>query len=584
MSSNNLLTKTVTFPSAQSNLRIEKTRELATQAGCSEAIAPILESMQELNRESIQISIIGGRNSGKSNFVNCLLEVDILPVTTLDTNKEFYLKGVNNIEDEGFYLTDSSECYLIEQLSKNDLVTNSEPGSINIDLSHQWLTEHNFNLLEKPAFDVSGTEVEKALGFYLGTTDCVVFIIDALMSLRKNELYLISESIRRQIPTIVVINKLDKLEREDREEVIEYVNKNLPDTSNKFQIIPALFSEPNTSQSEKFKLAIEGIISQTEIAELRERQLTKAIYNSLMTINSQVQAIVAICQKQEAKKTQAIKKRQQEFNLQNLAWQQIELNLQNKRRNLDDKLRGRIQKKQLEILDVLYYDLKRSNDMRTWWERDLSFRLEQEFKSLDWQFERLITQQFSNDLQWLEQEVSQRLKYPLKIVTESNVAMEKPSVETQEIALSNSNHLKIISRVGTAVCVVMSAIVLSPLAITGTGIAASALAGITIEQLLTWNTEKEREKVRQELSKVIDRVEREYVKEISHQLKEAYNQIATQLKQNQMHWQQTQLQALMKFKRSSMNKSTNNWKEIEQEITRLMTEIKGMQQSKHQDG
>ena len=46
-----------------------------------------------------------------------------------------------------------------------------------------------------------------------------------------------------------------------------------------------------------------------------------------------------------------------------------------------------------------------------------------------------------------------------------------------------------------------------------------------------------------------------------------------------MHWQQAQLQALNKFRRSSDVKSTNNWKEIKREINQLMREISTVKQT-----
>ncbi|MDJ0899711.1 MAG: 50S ribosome-binding GTPase [Xenococcus sp. MO_188.B8] len=549
-------------------------RELANQTGCLEAVDPAFQMLKKLRRESINITIIGSRNTGKSNLINKILNKKLLPVSAISNGTGFYIQGENESEKEGFYLANDSAFQPLEKLQQGDFGIDSSETSVTINLAHQWLIDNSFHLIEKPTFDASDEDIKKLTNYYLEETDCAVLLIDALTPLRKAEVYLLSECTRRCLPTVVILTKIDKLLEDERDEVVEYVNKHLQLQSDSLKVIPVSLQSIDDNQVLCIKSTIQEELDKTDILSLRTQQLADALLNVLGLINSAAHTGLKAQTKNEEDRQKEIKKRQQNFDLQNLTWQKIELNLDSRRRKIDELLRDHLQKNHTSILEVLSYDLKRNNDIRTWWERDLPFRLDKELRSIAGKLSQTINQQIVSDLQWLQGEISQQFKYPLQASTEANVTVNMPSMEQREIPLSNSNHLKIVSRLSTVTCVIIAGTVLTPLGIGGAGIAASVFAGLTLEQLLSWNTKQEREKVFSELNKVIDQAEREYASEVSNKLKENYNHLVSQLKQNQMRWQQAQLQALMAVKRNSDQKLETNWNQVIQQTNQLIEEIK----------
>lgn len=552
---------------------LKNIRELATQTGCLEAVAFAFQMLEQLRRESINITIIGSRNTGKSNLINKLLGKKLLPVSAISNGTGFSIQGTNELE-EGFCSTNNSAFQPIEKLQQGDLEIDSSETLVTINLAHLWLTDNSFHLIEKPAFDASDEDISKLTNSYLKETDCVVLLVDALTPLRKAEVYLLSECTRRGLPTIIVLTKIDRLSEDERGEVVKYVNKHIQLQSDSLKVIPVSLQNIDDNQISYIKSTIREEIDKTDILSLRSQQLADALLNVLGLINSAAHTGLKAQTKNEEDRQKEIKKRQQNFELQNLTWQKIELNLDSRRRKIDELLRDHLHKNHTNIFEALSYELKRNNDIRTWWERDLPYRLDRELTSIAEKLSQTINQQIIRDVQWLQQEISQQFQYPLQASTEANVTVNMPSMEQPEIPLSNSNNLKIVSRFSTVTCIIIAGTALTPLGIGGAGIAAGVVAGLTLEQLLSWNTEREREKVFSELNKVIDRAEREYASEVSNKLKENYNHLVSQLKQNQRHWQQAQLQALLEVKRNSERKLETNWNHVIQQTNQLIEEIK----------
>ncbi|MGB3638660.1 MAG: dynamin family protein [Rivularia sp. (in: cyanobacteria)] len=539
------------------------------------AIEPVLKALKKINKDSINIAFIGSANSGKSSSINQLLDLKLLPVTAVSRNIQFSIQGEDNKNKEGFLLTDDQTLYPLENLHKNDLFVESSKALVSISLCHQWLTKNSFHLVEKPALDASEEELKDVTNSLLEETDYVVLVIDALMALKRAEAHFLSECVKRKIPVVITLSKIDKLLPEELEDVISYVTKHTKSYSNStIKVIPESINYSDNSNIGDLKTAIQEAIDKTDVVSVRTQQIAHNLLSVLDIIHSAAQTALEAQKKNKLEKELELKQRQQQLDSQNLVWQQIEQELDLKRHNVDDMFRGNLQNNRTNIVEVLLYELQRCNDVKTWWERDLPFRLEQELNRLARQLGGEINKQINLDIRWLQEEVSKQFNYPLQVVSEPNISVNEASVEQTEVDLSNQNTLKIISRVGTAVSVVVAGTVLGPLGFASAGIAASAIAGLTAEQIIRWNTNKEREKICGELNKIIERVEHEYAVEVSRKLKESYNKVISDLKQHQLRWQQAQLQALMEMKRKSVNNSGVNWEQVVKQTNQLMVEIK----------
>lgn len=429
-------------------------------------------------------------------------------------------------------------------------------------------------MLEKTVPDLSKEEGKSSTNSLLEEADYVVLVIDALMPLNRAETKFLSKCIKRGIPAVIALSKVDKLLEEEREEVIAYVTKHVGTYSPGIAVIPVGNKDPDIDSIGNLRASIEATLAETDFVCVRARQVTYTLLEVLDVIRATAQTGLKAQQKDEQERKLEVKQRQQEIDSLNLVWQDIEQKLVRKRQQVDDMLRTHLTRERETILEVLLYELGRSSDIKTWWERDLPFRLDRELRNLTSKFAKAIDKQIAADMKWLQEEVTRQFKYPLKISNEPGTSIDKVALEQQEIPLSNSNMLKIVSRVGTALAVISTGTILVPLGFGGAGIAASIIAGLTAEQLVRRNTEQERTKIRAELGKLIQRAEHVYALEVSRRLEESYDRVISDLKQHQLLWQKAQLQALIAIERKTVSNSNVNWEEVVAQTERLIAKIK----------
>ncbi len=556
----------------QLSIWLKHTHQIATQVGCLEAVEPVLNMLDKIKSDSINLAFIGDHNSGKSSLINHLLDLQILPVTALASNTQFTIQGGNDKSKEGFFLANAQTLYPLDNLHQSELFTKSSQ-SVSIYLCQQWLTDNSFHLIEKLALYLSEEDLEFQTNSLLEAADCVVLVMDALMPFKRSEARLLSECVRRRIPVVIALSKIDKLLAEEIEDVIAYVNKYVQSYSTVIKVIPTSIKFSDDGNIDKLRTAIQEVIDETDITSVRAQQTAHTLLGVLGVISSATQTALEAQKKNELERDIELKQRQQQLDSQNLAWQEIEQKLTLKRLKVDEILREHLQKNRTAILEKLLYDIERSNDVKTWWEKDLAFRLDRELESLAEEMSSKINKQMTSDVQWLQEEISKQFQYPLQVISQPKVSVNEAALEQKEIHLSDQNTLKIISRFGTVVLVVMAGTILGPV-VGSAGIAASVIAGLTSEQLIRWNTTKERDRIREELSKIIERVAHEYALDLSRQLKETYNQVISELKQHQMRWQQAQLQALMAIKRKPVNQSGGDWEQLNKQANQLMVDIK----------
>jgi GTP-binding protein EngB required for normal cell division len=553
---------------------LKNTHELATQTGCLKAVEPVLKTLKKINKDSINIAFIGSPNSGKSSLINQILDLQILPVTALSIHTQFYIEGENNKNKEGFFFAEDRTLYPLKDLYKNDLFSKSSETLARIYLCHQWLIDNSFHLTEKLALDASEEDIKDVTNSFLEETDYVVLVIDALMPLKKAETYFLSECVRRGIPVVIALSKIDKLLPEELEDVITYVTNHAKLYSTSIKLIPTSIKLSDESNISNLKTAIQEVINETDLLFVRTQQVAHTLLGVLDIILSAAQTGLENQKQDELEIALKFKQCQQQLDLQNLVWQHIEQQIDLKRQKVDDMLRQHLQDNRTIILEILLHELQCCNDIKTWWNRDFPFRLEPELNKVAKQLSGAINKQITLDVQWLQEEISKQFQYPLQVLSESSISVDKASVEQREVQLSNQNTLKIISRIGTVVSVLVAGTVLGPLGFGSAGIAASAMAGLTAEQLIRWNTNKEREKICSEINKVIERVEHQYALEVSGKLKESYNQVISDVKQHQIRWQQAQLQTLIAINSKPVNKSGQNWEQIVKQTNQMMVEIK----------
>ena len=547
-------------------------RTLASQVGCEQTIEPMLSRVVEAKRETINVAVVGSPNSGKSSRLNALLGRKILPVSGLASNCTFFIQPTRSGEDERFSILGISGS--LADLASAIETNQANPKEYRIHVASDWLSAKSIRLLEKPALDATDEELDALIEECLREVDLVVLLIDALMPVKRSELKFMNVCAQRKLPIIVAMSKGDKVPDDEREVVMAYVAKHVESCEAGIPVIDTRITSTLIGGIDELKQVIEHRLARADLDAIRREQIRLALLTAINIIMVAARTGNEAQSKSQAELDGEIKQRQQQLDTMSLEWIKLEQALHQKRQSVDDQIRTFIEENQNTILEGLFYDLERNNDIKTWWQRDLPFRLQRELKTLAGQLSASINMRISNDVKWLQEELLRRLKFPLQALAEPTLSVRETELTQTDLSLSDSHRFKIISRLGTAASVIMAGSLLATAGVGGIALAASALAGLTAEQVALYNTRKDRGVVRDEIQKLVQQASHEYTIDISRKLKAGYDQIISGLKQHQERWQQAQVQSLIAYTQKNRTSSSVNWQAILGEIRAFNDEVK----------
>jgi hypothetical protein len=112
-----------------------------------------------------------------------------------------------------------------------------------------------------------------------------------------------------------------------------------------------------------------------------------------------------------AERQKALEKAQAETSKVELEWERIRLELDKRRLQLDQKLQLDITVAKTELLETLSLELRKTPDPKSWWERDLPFRMRRELIALGRKSETYILTAIARDFEWLQTEGSTNFWY-----------------------------------------------------------------------------------------------------------------------------------------------------------------------------
>ena len=551
---------------------IAKAQVLAVGTGCLEAVEPDLRLAASLHREQKTLSIIGSPNAGKSAFVNRLLGRSVVLVAPIASHSVTRIAPVASAEAEGAVV--NGQRYSLPLTAREKRADRSEESAItHIDLFEPWLLELHLQLIEQKALDADQQNSEAALRAALADSDYVVLITSALAPLKRIEVDLLVECARRGLPTVVVVSMLDRLDEEEEAEVEAYVSRRVEMVSSVIDLLLPESLIGAATYDAMLRSIVESLVTRTDVDEFRCKQAIQSLLSAMEIIGQTVEARLSAQRLSVEERTREIVGRRQSLSGLELRWKQFDVDLERRRLEVDEMLRAHLAKNRESLLETLDYELERSADIKTWWNRDLPFRLQRELRTVAAQLSGQMSRRITLDIKWLQDELFQQFKFPMQLVMEPPVDIENVVVARNELRLSDTNMLKIVSRVGTAGSAIAAGTLLATAGIGGVAMAASALTGLAAEQLINWNARKDREKVRQELNHVINQSETAYTREVSLRLREVYGEILQHLQKHYTRWMQAQLQAIEAVSQNPAGRQ-GDWQAVLQEVDRMKTELK----------
>jgi len=487
------------------------------------------------------------------------MEVQILP-----NNSENDYFVYNNTKNQ-----EISEIYQILNQHQNELI------NIDVFLNNDWLVNRNVVIKEKHNFEgLSEYSESEKLNFFIDT-DIIILVIDSLMPITKSESHFLDICKKYDIPILVFLSKLDKTSSEEKIKIIEYVNINLEKINSGIVYANKIENLELKNLGETIISILDNYMLNKDFSNNRMDMLNRLF----LTAYSNIRETVIYKLKDIKNKIEKIElgssKKIEYINNFDLEWRKIELILVEKRQGIEKNLRSILLQNKNKVLQKLLYDLDHTNDVKSWWEKDLKYALERETQNILFTLNQYVNTKINGEINWLQNEVDRLFNYKISSSPRFEIIIEESPIFQKEISLSDNKKLKIVTRIGTAATVIAAGTLLMTSGIVGVAIAITTVGGITAEYLLNINNKKDKEKIKLELSQIVEKYLLDYTSTFSKDLKDTFDQIINELSLYRSNWKSNKSDEVSKINlhETSLVLEDTDWESVLKHIDLKMLEL-----------
>ncbi len=205
---------------------------LADEAGAKSLARKLRDDrIPRLRDERFHLVVLGEFNHGKTTFVNALLGTPLLPMGVTPTTAVIH-HVAHGADKKAKAVGEGTEKELaigdLEQYEVGGAAVADEVKHVDVEYPAPFL-EEGVVLVDTPGVnDINEARAEITYG-YIPRSDAILFLLDAGQILKESERGFVSSKLLAQSrdKVIFVVNKMDILDEEEREEALAYARLNL---------------------------------------------------------------------------------------------------------------------------------------------------------------------------------------------------------------------------------------------------------------------------------------------------------------------------------------------------------------------
>lgn len=515
---------------------------------------------EDILRSKFVVSVVGEFNRGKSTFINNLLEREVLPIGNLPTTalltKIIYApqdkEAIEHLDGQGKILESKTD---ISPKSWDSLVAQNfgdkDPaGSAVVKLNNEWLGKHNIELLDTPGAGDLNDNRAKQIGEALMRSDGAIIAVDANQALSLTEKIFIEQRIvSRRIPFLMmIITKLDLVNIQERNQVLDYIDKKLELWKLKDKIalcIPGDIEMPDGTYNhikglDKVRSTIVSWINCPDRTVLTDSWVKYRAIEIVDSCKTLVKEQLELLDVNDERCQAIIREKKESLSKSELCWNELCLELRKRENDCLEKFDAIIRDSTNGIIERLQNEAVNAQNPNKWWEDSYSYRLKVELGNWSASLSNFISQIALNDARWISQELQKSFNVAVSDTAIRNNPGEKCSAESlTTLELKNVNNtadfirLGVVTLGGTVGTLILSAFEVSffPIVLT-IGIGASIFA----RNFSKRRTREQQNLIKEAIATDIKKVVYEATSESEARIKQIYQAILEEAEEKKLFW------------------------------------------------
>lgn len=544
--------------SAEISTLIKQAVDVLDKCGFGKMSARVSQIQNDLTRERFVISVVGEFNHGKSTFLNHLLDnAAMLPVADLPTTAVLTrIRYANQPKMAVFDEKGARKAMLdIHEDSWKGLVANNfgkeEPqGSVIVGVPNSWLGKHNIEIIDCPGAGDLSEERAKVIGDVLNRTDGAVIALNATAALSNSEkIFIKNRILSRKTPfTLIIVNKLDLVKKDERNKVIKYIKDVL--ALNKMDIpvyIPYDIEMPDATYEsiigmDKVMAAIAGWTHAPERQQLIEIwakvRISEIVTTAIETLSEQEKLLKL----DDNKRLEVIASKKQALSKLELEWNDLALKLQSKSNDCYARFLEKVEEYSFDVIERLQYEASHAGSPEKWWKEDYPYRLKVELANMSVGLENVTSRIVSNDAKWFNDLLNQKFRSVIQVgsiyITDKDEYRGQKSQRVLEF--ENLSKKQNYARIGTVVLSLALAPAFGLLATMGVGTAGTLITSSVFKKKI----EEQRTLVKEAIAKDVPAIVMQATANSEKRIQSLYDEMLDDSDKKKQAWLETQSVAI----------------------------------------
>jgi GTP-binding protein EngB required for normal cell division len=569
--------------SAEMSVLIQQITQLLDSCGYKKMSARMDQIQRDLSRERFVVSVVGEFNNGKSTFLNNLLHdaaalpIGNLPTTAILTRVRYAKQPKMAVFDENgarrAMLDIKAESW--EGLVANNFGKEEPKGSVIVGIPDAWLGKHSIEIIDCPGAGDLSEERAKVIGDVLGRADGAVIALNATHAMSNSEkLFIKNRILARKTPfTLIIVNKLDLVNKEERSKVIKYIKDVL--VLEKMDIpvyVPADIEMPDDTYNDIIGMdkVVKAIVGWTVnpgrqhlIEQWLKARVSEVISQAIATLSEQEKLL----RMDDNKRLEVIDEKRQALSKLELEWNDLALKLQKKSNDCYARFLEKTEEYSLDMAERLQYEVAHANSPEKWWKEDYPYRLKVELANMSVGLENVIAKIVANDAKWFNDLLNQKFRSVIQIggINIADKDEYKSNKSNRVLEFEDLSKKQNYARVGTVVLSLALAPAFGLLATMGVGTAGTLITSSIFKKKI----EEQRTQVKDAIAKDVPAIVMQATANSEKRIQEIYDEMLHDSDEKKQAWLESQSLAIengnpskVQDELNSLSSKISNFKEL----------------------